>query len=96
MTTNYVPFGLNVSVKRMQKLTGLDHLVGYADVNIHNLFLFRNLRVIKGKNGLFVSFPTEKSRKNNNYYEQIHCLNKDVRLLINKVVIESYQQPAAA
>lgn len=81
-------------VKRVIRLTGDGTVKAFCDVAIGN-FLIKGIRVVDGKNGLFVSMPREQG-KNGQWYDMVMPLSKDVRAQLSEAVMEAYQSGALA
>jgi len=69
-------------------------LKAYAAVTFDSSFVVHNMRVIDGKNGLFVSMPS-KRRKDGQYQDVAHPITTDMRQKLDKVIIESYKKASA-
>ena len=52
--------------------------------------LIKGIRVVQGKNGLFVSMPVEQG-KNEKWFERVRCLSQEIRELISEKVLAAYQ-----
>lgn len=66
-----------------------------ASISLDDAFVIRNLSVMNGPNGIFVSMPSQKGLdKNGNtaYYDTAFPLNAGLRAEINDVVINAYEQ----
>jgi stage V sporulation protein G len=59
-------------------------------LGINDLLLIKGVRVVDGRDGLFVSMPSELG-KNERWYERVRCLNKEVQGLISRKVLDAYQ-----
>ncbi len=66
-------------------------LKAYATVVFDNCFIIRDLKVIEGNKGLFVSMPSRK-RKDGTFRDIVHPLNSETRQLIEDRVIEAYNK----
>ena len=66
-----------------------DKLMAYATVIFDHAFLVRDLRIIRGKNGLFVQMPNKQS-KDGNYVDIAHPLNQKLRYQLELKVIQKY------
>ena len=64
----------------------------FVDLVVNDLLLIKGIRVVEGKDGLFVSMPSELG-KNERWYERVRCLNKEIKGLIEEKVLEAYQTP---
>ena len=81
---------LALEVKRITKVKGESTLKAFCDVAISEALLIKGLKVVDGKNGLFVSMPSERG-KNGQWYDSIVPLNKDVRDRLSQIVLEAYE-----
>ena len=79
-----------LSVKRMVVFNGEGSLKAFCDLAIGEMFLIRGVRVIEGKQGLFVSMPRQQG-KDGKWYETVAMLSKEVNAEVKKVVLEEYQ-----
>ncbi|OGQ14089.1 MAG: septation protein SpoVG [Deltaproteobacteria bacterium RIFCSPHIGHO2_02_FULL_40_11] len=69
---------------------GEDKLKAYVTITLDNCFVVRDLKVIKGKNGLFVAMPSKKL-KNGTFKDIAHPLNNETRDLIESKVLTQYK-----
>jgi stage V sporulation protein G len=79
-----------VQVVRLYRLDGESKIKAFADVSIGN-FIIKGLKVLDGKNGLFLSMPREKS-KDGKWYDTVFPVTKEARKSLSDVVLEAYQQ----
>jgi stage V sporulation protein G len=70
-----------------------NRLKAYATVVFDNCFIVRDLKVIEGHKGLFVSMPSRK-RKDGSFRDIVHPLNADTRCMIEERIIEEYNKVA--
>ena len=68
-------------------------LKAYATVVFDNCFIVRDLKIIEGNKGLFVSMPSRK-RKDGTFRDIVHPLNSETRRSIEERVIEEYNKVA--
>lgn len=66
-------------------------LKAYATVVFDNSFIIRDLKIIEGNKGLFVSMPSRK-RKDGTFRDIVHPLNAETRQMIETRVIKEYDQ----
>lgn len=64
-------------------------LKAYATLVFENCFIVRDLKVIEGHKGLFVSMPSRKC-KDGTFRDIVHPLNSQMRSDIEQQVIEEY------
>lgn len=70
-------------------------LKAYATIVFENAFIIRDLKIIDGAKGLFVSMPSRR-RKDGTFRDIVHPLNSDTRRLIEESVIKQYNQVISA
>lgn len=68
-------------------------LKAYATVVFDNCFIIRDLKIIEGNKGLFVSMPSRK-RKDGTFRDIVHPLNSETRQLIEQRIIEEFNKVA--
>ncbi len=71
-------------------------LKAYATMVFDSDFIIRDLKIIEGEKGLFVSMPSRR-RKDGSFRDIVHPLNADTRTEIENMIIEEYNrvvQPA--
>lgn len=66
-------------------------LKAYATVVFDNCFIIRDLKVIEGHKGLFVSMPSRK-RKDGTFRDIVHPLNSDMRREIEEKIIAEHER----
>jgi len=66
-----------------------------ASVNMNDCFAVKNIKVMDGKNGMFVSMPSYKSPTTGEYKEHCFPVTKEFRDQLNSAVIGAYQQALA-
>jgi len=64
-------------------------LKAYATIVFENSFIVRDLKVIEGDKGLFVSMPSRR-RKDGSFRDIAHPLNAEMRQHIEECVIKEY------
>jgi len=70
-------------------------LKAYATIVFENSFIVRDLKVIEGHKGLFVSMPSRR-RKDGSFRDIVHPLNSETRKMIEDLIIEEYGRTAAS
>ncbi len=66
-------------------------LKAYATVVFDSEFIVRDLKIIEGHKGLFVSMPSRK-RKDGTFRDIVHPLNPDTRKKIEEAIIDEYNR----
>ena len=80
---------MEFKVIRMHRIDGESNLKGFADISIDESLLLKGLRVVQGKNNLFIAMPREKGR-DGRWYEMIHPITKEIKEAISSVVLTAY------
>jgi stage V sporulation protein G len=62
----------------------------FASVAVDDLIVIRGIRVVEGKNGLFVTMPQSQD-KEKNYHDIAFSVSADLRKAINKSVLDLYE-----
>lgn len=66
-------------------------LKAYATVVFDNDFIVRDLKVIEGNKGLFVSMPSRR-KKDGSFRDIVHPLNSETRSMIEQSIIAEYER----
>ncbi len=82
---------MDLAVKRLIRFEGQGSLKAFCDLAIGERLLIKGLRVVEGKNGLFVSMPRQQG-KDAKWYDNVVALTKEIKQEVNRVVLEAYQQ----
>ncbi len=80
---------MKITEVRAKRIDGDNRLVGIAAITIDNCFVVHELRIIEGKNGLFVAMPSRKM-PNGDYKDVAHPINSETRAMIEKAVLDTY------
>ncbi len=80
---------LKMEVSRLHKLDGEGAIKAFCDINLLDSFVIKGLKVVEGKEGLFVGMPSEPG-KDGKWYNTFMPLNKEVRETLDRVVLEAY------
>ena len=77
---------------RINSLTpGESNVKAIASANLDDCFAVKNIRVIEGKNGLFVSMPSYKGA-DGEYHDLCFPTTPEMRKQLNNAVSEAYKQ----
>ncbi len=68
-----------------------ERLKAYATITIDDVFIIRDLKIIKGHDGLFVAMPS-KRRKDGQFKDIAHPLNQETREMIENAVFVAYEK----
>jgi len=79
----------NIEVVRLNRMEGEGSLKAFCDISLFDTLIIKGLRVMNGKNGLFVGMPREQG-KDGKWYQTVRPLNNDVKKAIESTVLECY------
>ena len=68
-----------------------ERLKAYVTITLDDCFVVRDLKIIKGNDGLFVAMPSKK-RKDGQFKDIAHPLNQEMRAHIEQSVFDAYEQ----
>lgn len=86
---------IDLRVKRLLTFNGEGTLRAFCDLAVGDYFLIKGLRLVDGKNGLFVSMPRHQG-KDGRWYDGVVPLTREVKAAVERVVLTAYQQEAKA
>ena len=73
---------------------GEEFVKAYASICFDHCFPVHDIKVIKGPNGLFISFPTRKL-SDGTYWDIAYPANTDTRRMIEQAILADYEKVAA-
>lgn len=76
---------------RIRKINTDSRLKAVASITIDNCFAIHGLRVIEGKEGLFVAMPSRQV-SDGTFKDIAHPINAETRKLIEDFVVAKYQE----
>ena len=71
-------------------------LRAFARILLGDQLQLTGLKLYDGANGLFVSYPNDPNHKGEDYRQLFYPVTRELRDVIEKAVIEEYQQALAA
>lgn len=83
-------FMLNITDVRIKTFESENTVRAVATITIDDCFVIHDIRVIDGKNGLFVIMPGRKS-PDGSFKDLAHPLDTQTRLQIQSAVLDAYQ-----
>jgi stage V sporulation protein G len=72
-----------------------EKLKAYVSIVFDDCFLVSDLKIIQGPNGLFISMPS-KRKKNGEFKDVAHPLNRQTRELMEKRILLEYEKVKSA
>ena len=88
-------FSMEFRAEIKRTLTGPDKLRAVCSVILDDCFLVKNVRVVEGEKGLFVSLPSRRNVKGE-WTEQCFPMTKELREKLSAVVLAEYDRALAA
>lgn len=64
---------------------------GIASVLIDECFVIRDIRIIEGKEGLFIAMPSRKNA-NGEYHDIAHPINAETRKMFEDAILAEYNK----
>jgi stage V sporulation protein G len=74
---------------RIRKVTGEGKLKAYVTVTFDDCFVVHNIKIIEGKNGVFIAMPSRKTRAGE-YKDVAHPINPDFRTEMQAKILDKY------
>lgn len=82
---------IEIKVNRIRRIDDDEKSIkAFADIEVCGALELKGLRVVKGKNGIFIGMPREKG-KDNKWYETVRALSGEVERQISSAVLSAYQ-----
>ena len=85
---------MEITDVRIRKIDSQTRLRGIASITIDNAFAIHELRIIEGKDGVFVAMPSRKTT-DGVFRDIAHPINIETRKMIEEKVLEKYQEELA-
>jgi len=79
-----------IKVSKIFKVQGNSSLKAYATVVLDDKLLLKGVKVVEGKNGLFVAMPQQQG-KDNKWYETVTFLTKEGKEALQVAVLKAYE-----
>lgn len=80
---------MEITDVRIRRIDGQTRLRAVVSITIDNAFAVHELRVIEGKDGLFVAMPSREA-SDGTFRDLAHPINTETRALIEKAVLDKY------
>ncbi len=68
-----------------------EKLRAYVSLTIENSLVIKDIKIVEGKNGLFVSMPSRR-RKNGKYQDIAHPINTTFRKTMEDRIFDEYRK----
>ncbi|RME91466.1 MAG: septation protein spoVG [Candidatus Hydrogenedentota bacterium] len=64
--------------------------IGYAHITLGDTFVVKNLRIVKGRKGIFVGMPSNRSKRGD-YIDIFFPINQEARKYLTETVITAFR-----
>ena len=82
---------LDIEIANIYRLDGTGSLKAFCDIIVSNIVLVKGLRIMEGRNGLFVRMPA-RAGKDGKWYESIKPMSKEIRESLNEIIIKAFSE----
>ena len=82
---------MNIKVERLYALGSDAPLKALVDISLDDIFIIKGVRVVEGKNGLFVSMPQELG-KDSRWYNRVQIIDEAHKEKLSQVVLTAYNE----
>ena len=80
---------MQITELRIRKVEGEGKLRAYVTVTFDDCFVVHNVKIIEGKNGLFIAMPSRKTANGENK-DVAHPISPDFRNSLQDKILEEY------
>lgn len=83
----------HVRISRVQVFPQEDgkNTLGYAHVTLSDAFVVKNLRLVKGRKGVFIGMPSFRLR-NGEYADVFFPVSREARSLLTEAVVNAFRE----
>lgn len=82
---------MEITEVKVHPVKGNNKLKAYATVVFDNSFIVRDLKIIEGNDGYFISMPSRRT-KDGSFRDIAHPLNTDMRTALEEAIINKYKE----
>lgn len=65
--------------------------IGYAHITLGDTFVVKNLRIVKGKKGVFLGMPSNRNKKGE-FVDIFFPISQEAREYLTRTVIEAFRK----
>ena len=80
---------MQITELRIRKVTGEGKLRAYVTITFDNCFVVHNVKIIEGKEGLFIAMPSKKTATGE-YKDIAHPISPEFRSELQKRILDDY------
>ena len=81
---------IQVTKVNIYKAENLGAVEAIASIVINNAIAINNIKIINGKNGLFIAMPSRKA-SNGEFKDIVYPINTETREIIEKAILTEYK-----
>jgi len=81
--------GIEIKVERIHRLDTESSLRGFADISVSGCFIVKGLRIVSGKNGLFVGMPQQLG-KDGKWYNIVSLVDEVAKEKLSDLVLSAF------
>lgn len=82
---------VDIEIANIYRFDGDGSIKAFCDIIVSNVMLIKGIRILEGRNGLFVRMPS-KQGKDGRWYESIKPVSKEIRDALNEIVIKAFNE----
>ena len=83
----------HIKITRIQAFKSSEdsNTLGYAHITLDDAFVVRNLRLVKGRKGLFLGMPSYRTRSGS-YSDIFFPVSREARQILTEAVFEAFRE----
>jgi len=84
---------MGVEITKIQVYSRSDgkNTLGYAHITLGDTYVVKNLRIVKGKKGVFVGMPSNRTRRGD-YIDVFFPITQEARVKLTEAVIKEFEK----
>jgi stage V sporulation protein G len=84
---------MNITDIRIRKIDATGKMKAIVSVTFDDMFVIHDMKIIEGASGLFIAMPSRKT-PSGEYKDIAHPINSETRDMIQRVILEEYENMA--
>ena len=84
---------MNITDVRVRKVAKEGKMKAVVSITIDEEFVVHDIKVIEGEKGVFIAMPSRKA-SDGEYRDIAHPINTQTRDMIQRIILERYEQAA--
>ena len=86
---------MQITDVRVRKITSQNRMKAIASITLDDVFVIHDIKVIESDKGPFIAMPSRKT-PNGEFKDIAHPINTETREMIQKAIIDKYNEEEAA